>query len=288
MRPYLLHTFAMFLLLCFASAQAHAQVFEIYKGDTINRVDKQMRKQGKWIYFYDENKREQIRMKGAFVDNHRVGLWIKYFKNGNRKNEVTYKRGKPIGPARFYYENGHIREEGEWLIKHWIGEYRYYHENGNLAYEFMYNAEGKRTGEQNYYYPTGDLMITGEWQKGKKTGVVTEYYKDGSVKNEKVFKAGNYQKTQSKEYEKGEKEGGAIVKKKSKKLLFTGPYRKTSPEGLLLQRGYFKDGELVNGKWHFYDVKGKRYMTKILKNKAVVKIIDHIKGDTIQKQPPSQ
>ena len=125
-------------------------------------------------------------------------------------------------------------------------------------------------------------MITGDWKNGKKTGVVKEFYKDGSVKSEKVFKEGNYQKADSKTYEKGDKEGGEVVKKKSKKLLFTGPYRKTSPDGLLLQRGYFKDGELVDGKWYFYDVNGKRYKTKILKDKEVVKIIDHIKKDTLK------
>ncbi len=253
-----------------------SQVYEIYKGDTINQVDKHMRKQGSWIYFFDDA-RTQIRMEGRFLDNKRVGLWVKYYKNGNRKNEITYKNGKPIGPARFYYENGHIREEGEWLIKHWIGEYRYYHDNGNLSYEFYYNAEGKRTGEQNYFYKTGDLMITGKWENGKEKGVVKEYYKDGTVKNEKIFNEGKYQKGKSKTYEKGEKPGGEIVKKKSKKLMFTGNYRKTSPEGYLLQRGYFEKGELVKGKWHFYDINGKKYMTKILENKKVVKVIDYTK-----------
>jgi len=263
----------------FFATQSTAQVYELYKGDTINQVDKHTRKQGLWIYFYDDTN-TKIRMKGQFSDNKRIGLWIRYFENGNRKNEITYKNGKPIGPARFYYENGHIREEGEWLIKHWIGEYRYYHDNGNLSYEFYYDAEGKRTGEQNYYYETGDLMITGHWEKGKEKGVVTEYYKDGTVKNEKVFNEGKYQKEQSKAFEQGEKPGGEFVQKKSKKLIFTGNYRKTSPEGYLLQRGYFEKGELVNGKWHFYDVNGKKYMTKILENSKVIKVIDYTKDDT--------
>jgi antitoxin component YwqK of YwqJK toxin-antitoxin module len=247
-----------------------AQVYELYKGDTINVVDEQLRKQGTWIYFYDDN-REQIKMKGAFANNKREGIWIKYYENGNRKNEVTYEGGKPKGPARFYYENGNIQEEGNWQVKFWVGEYRYYHENGVLSYEFLFDQEGKRTGEQNYYYESGDLMITGDWNQGKEVGVVTEYYQDGTVKTERNFSDGEIQVGQTQKYEKGEKAGGKEVKMKSKKLLYTGDYTKTSPKGLLLQKGYFKDGELVNGEWHFYDINGKRFMTKILENKEVVK-----------------
>jgi len=269
------------LLLLFAVAcyQSNAQVYELYKGDTINRVDAQMRKQGQWIYFYDDA-RTQVKMRGEFVNNKRVGLWVKYYENGNRKHEVTYQKGKTIGPARFYYKNGIIREEGKWVVKHWVGEYRYYHENGKLSYEFFYNGEGERTGAQNYYYESGDLMINGTWKDGKKTGTLTEYYKDGTVKSEKVFEEGNYKQAQSSNFEKGEKPGGEIVKKKSEKLTFTGQYRKIGPTGLLLQRGYFKDGELYNGKWHFYDVNGNRYMTKVLEEKKVVKVIEYDDQDT--------
>lgn len=267
------------LLITVTCFQSKAQVYELYKGDTINRVDPQMRKQGKWIYFYDDA-RTKIKMKGEFENNRRVGLWIKYFMSGSRKHEVTYQNGKTIGPARFYYENGYVREEGKWVMKHWVGEYRYYHENGQLSYEFFYNGEGERTGEQNYYYETGDLMITGNWKDGKKVGTLTEYYKDGTVKSEKVFEAGKYKKAESQNFEKGEKPGGEIIKEKSKKLLFTGQYKKIGPTGLLLQRGYFKDGELYNGKWHFYDVNGNRYMTKVLEEKKVIKVIDHIEQDT--------
>ena len=261
------------------AVNSSGQVYELYKGDTINQVDKQMRKQGQWIYFYDDA-RTKIKMEGEFQNNKRIGLWIKYYENGNRKHEVTYQMGKTIGPARFYYENGNIREEGKWVLKHWVGEYRYYHENGTLSYEFFYNSEGERTGEQNYYYETGDLMITGDWKDGKKTGTLKEFYKDGTVKYEKEFVEGKYQPDQSKDFKKGEKPGGEIVKKKSKKILFTGQYKKISPNGLLLQRGYFKDGELVNGKWHFYDINGKRYQTKVLENKKVVKVIDYTKEES--------
>lgn len=249
--------------------QVRGQVYELYNGDTINLVTKTMKKVGEWKYFYDKD-RTKIKSEGLFIDNNKEGIWISYYENGARKNEITYKKNRPIGPARFYYENGYVKEEGNWLIKHWIGAYKFYHENGNLSYEFFFDAEGERTGEQFYYYDSGELMITGKWEDGKKTGVLTEYYTDGTVKNEKHFTDGKIEDAKTKEYQAGEKPGGEIVKSKSKKLLFTGDYRKTSPEGLLLQRGYFVDGELVNGKWYFYDINGKLFMTKVLENKLVV------------------
>lgn len=245
------------------------QVYELYNGDTINFVTKTMKKEGSWKYFYDKD-RLKIKSEGLFVNNNKEGIWISYYENGTRKNEITYKKNRPIGMARFYYENGHIKEEGNWLIKHWIGSYKYFHENGNLSYEFFFDAEGQRTGEQFYYYDSGELKITGKWEDGKKTGLLTEYYVDGSVKIEKRFSDGKIEEAKTAEYPPGEKLGGEIVKRKSKKLLFTGDYRITSAEGLLLQRGYFVDGEIVNGKMHFYDITGKLYMTKVLENKMVV------------------
>ncbi|MDA3865203.1 MAG: hypothetical protein PF489_00480 [Salinivirgaceae bacterium] len=260
-----------------------AQVYKLYEGDTINRVDVNTKKQGDWKYFHDNGK--NISSEGVYVNNSKKGIWINYYENGNRKSEVTYKKGKPIGPAKFYYENGHVKETGTWLIKHWIGEYHYYYENGNPSYEFYFDAEGKRTGEQLYYYETGALMIAGDWKDGQKTGILTEFHEDGTVKNEKIFVDGEYKKGESKEYEPGVKEADEKFKQKSKKLLYTGNYRKTSPEGYLLQRGYFKDGELINGKWHFYDITGKRFMTKVLENKVVV---DTIFYDGSTPPPPEE
>jgi antitoxin component YwqK of YwqJK toxin-antitoxin module len=277
----MLHKIYILLLIISVSIPGiNAQVYELYKGDTINKVDKNMRKQGRWVYFYDDA-RTKVKMTGEFSNNKRIGLWIKYHENGNRKNEVTYQDGKPKGAARFYYENGNIQEEGNWQVKYWVGEYRYYHENGVLSYEFQFDEEGKRTGEQNYYFETGDLMISGEWNQGKEVGVVTEFYKDGSVKVERNFADGQIQKGETKEYTEGEKSGGESVKKKSKKLLYTGDYTKTSPKGLLLQTGYFKDGELVTGDWHFYDINGVRFMTKKLKDKQVVETIYHKEGNPL-------
>lgn len=273
-------TYILILIVISFVCGLNAQVYELYKGDTINIVDKNMRKQNQWAYFYDDN-RSQIKMTGEFVNNKRDGLWIKYYKNGNRKNEVTYENGKPKGPARFYYENGNIQEEGNWQVKYWVGDYRYYHENGILSYEFHFDQQGSRTGEQNYYFETGDLMITGKWNQGKEDGVVTEYYEDGSIKVERNYTNGEIQKVDTKEYTEGEKLGGELVKKKSKKLLYTGDYTKTSPKGLLLQKGYFKDGDLVTGNWYFYDINGVRYMTKILKDKEVVKTILHKEGNPL-------
>lgn len=264
-------TLIILILGLFAFA-ANGQVYEIYEGDTINKVTKTMKKIGFWKYFYDKTK-TQIKSEGLFTDNNKEGIWISYYEDGTRKSEITYRKNRPIGPARFYYENGYIKEEGEWLIKHWIGSYKYCHENGNPSYEFFYDAEGNRTGEQYYYYETGELMITGKWEAGKKTGILTEFHTDGSVKNEKIFNDGKIIEGQSKEYAEGAKDGGEIFKKKSKKLLFTGDFRKTSPEGLLLQRGYFVDGELINGKWYFYDINGNLYKTKVLKNKQVIEVI---------------
>lgn len=259
------------IIIAFTQVNVYGQIYEIYKGDTINKINSQMQRNGNWVYFYSSNKKN-IKYKGKYVNNKKEGLWITYYKDGTRKSELTYKKGETIGPARFYYPNSNVKEEGYWQSKSWVGPYKYYHENGNLAYEFIYNKNGKRTGKQYYYYETGELMIEGEWVNGKEASKIVEYYKDGSVKNEKVFVNGKFSQKDSKTYKPKEKDGGEHVKQLSKKFNNTGQHSRYNEKKKLIQKGYFKNGKLIDGERYFYDLFGREYQIKTFKAGKVVNI----------------
>lgn len=156
---------------------------------SINQTDKNNNKQGKWIFFF-ENNPSLVCEEGGFIDNQKTGVWKTYYPNKNLKSEITYKNGQPNGYAKLYYENGELSEEGNWSGAYWTGEYRFYHRNGNLRYNWFYTESGDRNGIQKYFYQNGALRIIGAWSEGEENGLLIEYFADGRVKSEKIFKMG--------------------------------------------------------------------------------------------------
>ncbi len=182
-----------------------AQGFEAQDTSKTNYIDENGLKQGHWIYTNAEKhlpgyRDDQLVEDGFFKDNLRVGIWKKYYENGNLEFELTYMGNRPSGYAVFYYRNGKVSEEGVWKNNRWVGEYKYYHENGKLKYEWKYNASGKREGVQKYYYENGQLMIIGSWNEGKEAGELKTYYSNGALKSEKFFNNGDILPDSTKTY----------------------------------------------------------------------------------------
>src|SRR5687768_6766434 len=101
------------LLSIFGTPLVYAQSFELSGTDTINRVDANGKKQGKWIVlgkhrpgecFEPEQKVEE----GKYTDNKKTGVWIDYHCNGKMKTRFTFVNGRPSGPMKIFHENGKI------------------------------------------------------------------------------------------------------------------------------------------------------------------------------------
>ncbi len=90
-----------------------------------------------------------------------TGVAYSYHKNGKRKKQTTYKKGKVTFETM-------------------------YHENGDIASEVAYK-KGKRHGTFTAFYKGKKLKAEGKYKKGKKTGDWTWYNEDGSVKEQKSF-----------------------------------------------------------------------------------------------------
>ncbi len=96
-----------------------------------------------------------------------------------------------------YYQNGEKKEEGGYSNDKKNGEWKYWYENGNLWSEGFFK-QGVRNGETKVYYKSGKLKYTGFYSegrtdkkwiffdgKGKKIKEVN--YANGKVVNEKEF-----------------------------------------------------------------------------------------------------
>lgn len=115
-------------------------------GDTINMIDANGKRQGKWVILGKNNlnagyQPDQIMSEGMYKDNRKTGVWIDYFPSGNIKNKMTYVDGRPSGSCNLYFWDGKVKEEGTWLNNRWVGNYKYTFENGDVL-EMVFDDKG--------------------------------------------------------------------------------------------------------------------------------------------------
>ncbi|NUM49841.1 MAG: toxin-antitoxin system YwqK family antitoxin [Flavobacteriales bacterium] len=256
----------------------YGQSYEIYQGDTINRIDANNLKQGLWkIFNRTKNlpgyEPDQIVEEGAFKDSRKIGVWKRFFPNGNIQDEIEYSNNRPNGYYKTYFENGQVQEEGIWKNNRNIGTFKRFYENGQVSQEFNFNESGKRDGNQKYYYDNGQLMIEGDWSAGKESGIVKEYYENGEIKAEKNFEGGvlDPEKTKTYEPKKPIKEkvepktpiANVTVEKNEKpnpsvssKFNGDGYAKLFNLNKQVSKDGIFKSYKLMDGKWFKYDENG--------------------------------
>ena len=277
-----------FYFIFFFTFILEAQSYEIFKGDTVNCIDKNNFKQGYWVEHkpFSEDKIQE----GNYIDGKKEGNWKSYYSGGILKSEITYKHGEKYGKAKIYFENGNLAEEGVWLIDKWVDKYKVYYQNGKLSYVWNYNEYGTRSGYQKYYYKNGNIKIEGKWEDGKENGVIREYYNDGSLRSEKIFKNGKTGKDSITIYEIKEK---FVIKNDTlSEIADTSNLHYEEPDSIGIfegdgnhvfynkfkkkdKEGIFENGYLIEGKQYFYDENGKLIKTAIYKDGKIIKIINH-------------
>lgn len=97
------YIFSFVLLLSFgASAQWKSFTIGV-KGDTLNRVDKQGRKQGPWVVQVPELRGERgYDEEGYFLNDKKEGRWVKYSLQGDKLAVENYRWGQKDGRCEYY------------------------------------------------------------------------------------------------------------------------------------------------------------------------------------------
>jgi len=285
------------ILICTVT-RVDSQTYEIVGKDTLNKIDVEGKKQGKWILFGKHKpgtcyQPEQKAEEGKYADNRKAGIWVEFFCNGNMKNKLTFTNGRPDGYAIMFHENGKISEEGNWKNNRWVGNYKLYYENGQVQHEFVFNPNGKREGAQKYFYDNGQLAIEGNFANGKESGLIKEYYENGDVKAEKNYADGNVDLASIKEFEpkkpiakrsEDPAENAPVVKVRdderpneaAKKGKTTGPLVLNGQQVLynknkqITKDGVFKDNRFMDGKAYIYDENGILTRVAVYKNGVYV------------------
>jgi antitoxin component YwqK of YwqJK toxin-antitoxin module len=85
------------------------------KGDTLNAVDKQDKKQGRWVLHYDEVRGEPgYEEEGLYSDNRKEGTWRLYNLQGDLIGVEFYKWGNKDGLCQYFGMNGTLLREERW------------------------------------------------------------------------------------------------------------------------------------------------------------------------------
>jgi hypothetical protein len=105
------------ILFLFISVSSNAQ-WKSYiisvRGDTLNRIDKNGKKQGPWAVRVDDLRGERgYEEEGFYENDQKTGTWKKYSLEGVKIAEENYSWGKLNGRQKYFtYNGGLLREEG--------------------------------------------------------------------------------------------------------------------------------------------------------------------------------
>lgn len=107
-----------FFLLLFISMSGAAQwkSFILTKrGDTLNRVDMQGRKQGPWTVSVPDLRGERgYEEEGYFENDEKEGIWRKFSLEGVKIAEENYRWGKLNGKQQYFTYNGGLQRVENW------------------------------------------------------------------------------------------------------------------------------------------------------------------------------
>jgi antitoxin component YwqK of YwqJK toxin-antitoxin module len=132
-------------------------------------------------------KNGQLKQEKTFKDGKEDGPWKYYYSDGQLQEERTYKNGKQDGPFKWYHKNGQLAEEGTFNNGNIHGPFKYYYENGQLKEEGTYKYN-KLDGPFKLYHENGQLQREGTYKDGEKHGPWKSYYDNGQLEYEKTYK----------------------------------------------------------------------------------------------------
>lgn len=196
-----------------------------YCQDSLNRVDANGKKQGKWI---------------------------KKDKDGAKVYEGQFVNGVPTGTFRYFYPGGGVKAVSEFFDKGRRTKTVTYFPNGKKMSEgFFFNE--KRDSLWKFFSDYDEALVSVEsYRNGLKNGVSTTYYAGKGPAEVITWKDG----VKEGPWEEYYAEGALKVKGHYRNDLRDGSFNTYYSSGKILYSGQYKDGDPV-GIWSYYDEKGR-------------------------------
>lgn len=153
--------------------------------DTLNRIDAELLRQGKWV-FPDKN------ISGVYGDDKKEDDWKKFYPSDTLALELKYEDDIPTGVFKIYYENGKLRSKGIFVdsMDAFTGDYEYFFPDGTISKKFNYSELGLNSGTQLLYYPNGNMAAMAKMENGVFHGDVMLFLEDGTPSVKILFQHG--------------------------------------------------------------------------------------------------
>lgn len=189
-----------------------------------NKTDNQGLKQGYWVKYYPNGNKLY---EGTFKNNKPFGELIRYFDDGSIKAKMFFDNSGDSAHTTMYYQNGVVASEGLYIDSKKHGEWRYYSFFDSTIVKVENFILGEKDGVEKNFYPNGNLAEVLNWKNDKKHGEWEQFYEDGKQKT------------------KGEFVGGEI----------NGPYYVYYSNGRPEVIGFYELGKM-DGIWQYYTPEG--------------------------------
>ncbi len=186
--------------------------YSTYAG-TKNQIDMKGMKQGLWVEVYETG---CIKYEINFKDGKPVGLYRKYFENGNLQAKIYFDDNSERASAILYNENEQKVAIGYYVDKQKDSTWQYFkrdsillkeenYKNGvlngreitlslnnyPLALEIKYWKNGKQDSIwTRNYYSNGETQFYCYMRNGKREGTYTHYFQDKSIEMQGMYKKG--------------------------------------------------------------------------------------------------
>ena len=175
----------------------------VLSAQTLNQVDGNGQKQGKWIKTYQNG---NTRYEGQFRNDKPFGEFHYYFESGKLQAVSKFSDDGIICKSSSFFENGNPMAEGTFINQKKDGKWIFYSdidgkmiaeenytddildgrkvtlfpETGEPA-EIMYYKKGRRDGLFQKYFLSGKVMIAGKYENDMLEGEYTVYFENGKV-----------------------------------------------------------------------------------------------------------
>lgn len=146
------------------------------KGDTLNRVDKDNKKQGPWVFRFEEIRGEPgYEEEGEFENDRKEGTWRRYSLMGDLIAVENFRWGNKNGVCQYFNGLGELLREESWRAINPDKQYDTVDvedELGRFKSVIVKNeGAGVRHGQWKYYDPTrGTIDKTETYTLGKLEG----------------------------------------------------------------------------------------------------------------------
>lgn len=181
-------SFYCLLIATLISTVGIAQTFQVFKGDTINRLDKQKQKQGLWRKYFQT---DTLFSEGVYENNVPVGVFYSYHPNGKIQAKLSYSGKTNICKAEVYSDEGVVIAIGKYVDQKKDSLWTYFDEKGILTAKDFY-VKGRKEGLSTVYYPNGKQSRAVTYKADIMSGPFNEYFESGSPKVQATMLNGEF------------------------------------------------------------------------------------------------